>query len=145
MPSPVDEPPRWEHFSHEADIGVRGIGRTCEQAFEQAARALTAVVANVDQVEPRISVTITCEAPNLDLLLTEWLNAVVYEMATRRMLFSRFTVRIDGLKLAGEAWGETVDIDRHQPAVEVKGATLTGLRVARQADGAWVAECVVDV
>jgi len=139
------ELPRWEHFSHDADMGVRGLGRTREEAFEQAARALTAVVANVDRVEPRIPVSITCEAPNDDFLLTEWLNALVYEMATRRMLFSRFTVRVDGLRLIAEAWGEAVDIVRHQPAVEVKGATLTGLRVARQADGTWVAECVVDV
>jgi len=34
---------RWEHFSHEADIGVRGIGITKEQAFEQAALAMTGV------------------------------------------------------------------------------------------------------
>ena len=31
------------------------------------------------------------------------------------------------------------------PAVEVKGATMTGLRVAQERDGSWVAECVVDV
>ncbi len=139
------ELPRWEHFSHDADMGVRGLGHTREEAFEQAARALTAVIANVDRVEPRIPVSITCEAPNDDFLLTEWLNALVYEMATRRMLFSRFAVCVDGLRLSAEAWGEAVDIGRHQPAVEVKGATLTGLRVARQADGTWVAECVVDV
>jgi SHS2 domain-containing protein len=47
--------------------------------------------------------------------------------------------------LEGKAWGEPVDVGRHQPAVEVKGATYTGLRVARENDGAWVAECVVDV
>jgi tRNA nucleotidyltransferase (CCA-adding enzyme) len=145
MPSPLHELPRWEHFAHEADIGIRGVGHTREEAFEQAARALTAVVASVDRVEPQSPVAVVCTAPSDDFLLLEWLNALVYEMATRRTLFSRFTVRIDGLKLVAEAWGETVDVDRHQPAVEVKGATLTGLHVARRADGTWVAECVVDV
>jgi len=65
-------------------------------------------------------------------------------MATRRMLFSRFAVRLQGARLAAEAWGEPVDGARHQPAVEVKGATYTGLRVAPQ-DGGWVAQTVVDV
>ena len=35
---------RWEHFPHDADIGVRGIGASKEEAFEQAALALTAVL-----------------------------------------------------------------------------------------------------
>jgi tRNA nucleotidyltransferase (CCA-adding enzyme) len=29
--------PNWEHFPHEADMGVRGIGPTKEAAFEGAA------------------------------------------------------------------------------------------------------------
>jgi SHS2 domain-containing protein len=66
-------------------------------------------------------------------------------MATRHMLFGRFEVRIDGDQLEGRAWGEPVDVARHHPAVEVKGATLTQLRVAKEPDGTWVAQCVVDV
>jgi SHS2 domain-containing protein len=65
-------------------------------------------------------------------------------MATRRMLFSRFAVRLEGARLAAEAWGETVDVARHHPAVEVKGATYTTLRVAPQGGG-WLAQTVVDV
>lgn len=136
--------PRWEHYPHEADMGVRGIGGTREQAFEQAALALMTVISQAP-VEPRVAVTIECEAPDDELLLVDWLNAIVYEIATRRLLFSRFTVHIDGHRLTATAWGEPLDIARHQPAVEVKGATYTGLRVAREPDGRWVAQCVVDV
>ena len=136
---------RWEHFPHMADIGVRGIGATREQAFEQAALAMTAVIADPAGVEARQEVEIDCEAPDEELLLVDWLNALVYEMATRRMLFGRFEVQISGRRLHGRAWGEPADAARHRPAVEVKGATYTALRVARQADGTWIAECVVDV
>ena len=136
----------WEHFAHGADVGVRGIGATKEAAFEQAARALTAVVADgVDAVAASERVEIACEAPDDELLLVDWLNALVFEMATRGMLFGRFKVRIDGPRLRGEAWGEPVDLARHAAGVEVKGATHTLLRVAQEADGAWVAQCVVDV
>jgi tRNA nucleotidyltransferase (CCA-adding enzyme) len=65
-------------------------------------------------------------------------------MATRKMLFGRFAVRFHGPVLVGQAWGEPVDTARHAPAVEVKGATYTALRVARE-DGGWVAQTVVDV
>jgi SHS2 domain-containing protein len=136
---------RWEHFPHEADIGVRGRGATLAEAFEQAALAMTAAITDPALVAERALVELACEAPDEELLLVDWLNALVYEMATRKLLFSRFEVRIDGRRLAARAWGEPADAARHQPAVEVKGATYTELRVARGADGGWLAQCVVDV
>jgi tRNA nucleotidyltransferase (CCA-adding enzyme) len=136
---------RWEHFDHSADIGVRGVGPTKEAAFEQIALALTATSTDPAVVRPNVAVEIVCEAPSDELLVVDWLNALVYEIATRHMLFSVFTVILEDSRLTGTAWGEPVDIGRHAPAVEVKGATYTALRVAQDPDGAWVAECVVDV
>ena len=136
---------RWEHFPHQADIGVRGIGASKAEAFEQAALALTAVVTDPQALSAGEQVEITCEAPDDELLLVDWLNALVYRMATRRLLFGRFEVHLDGHRLRGKAWGEPIEVARHQPAVEVKGATLTSLRVAQEADGTWLAQCVVDV
>jgi SHS2 domain-containing protein len=134
----------WEHFEHGADIGVRGFGASVAEAFEQAALALTAVITDPAAVRPLERIEVQCEAPDNELLLAEWLNALVYEMATRRMLFSRFAVRLESDGLSGEAWGEPVEVARHHPAVEVKGATYTMLRVARDGAG-WVAQTVVDV
>jgi len=134
----------WEHYEHGADIGVRGVGASKTEAFEQAALALTAVIADPAAVQQRKRVALACEAPDDELLLAEWLNALVYEMATRRMLFSRFAVRLEGTLLTAEAWGEAVDAARHHPAVEVKGATYTTLRVAPEGEG-WLAQTVVDV
>ena len=136
---------RWEHFPHGADVGVRGIGPTCASAFEQAACALTAALADLAKVEPREAVAIACEAPDKELLLVDWLNALIYEMATRNMLFRRFEVALGDHRLSATAWGERIDRARHRPAAEAKGATLTALEVAQAADGAWLAQCVVDV
>lgn len=143
--SPVDMVQRWEHFAHGADIGVRGVGRSLEGAFEQAALAVTAVITDPQSVAATESVEVSCEAPDHELLLVDWLNAVIYEMATRRMLFSRFEVSIDDHRLQATLWGETLDAARHEPAVEVKGATYTELAVRRDESGAWMAQCVVDV
>jgi tRNA nucleotidyltransferase (CCA-adding enzyme) len=90
-------------------------------------------------------VKVACEAPSDELLFADWLNAIVYEMAIRKMLFGRFQVHIDGNRLQGNLWGQAVDVAKHQPAVEVKGATYTELQVKRREDGAWIAQCVVDV
>jgi tRNA nucleotidyltransferase (CCA-adding enzyme) len=136
---------RWEHFCHVADLGVRGYGRTMEEAFSGAAMALTAAVTDPAAVAPLTAVEIDCAAPDVELLLAEWLNALVYEMSTRRMLFSRFQPRISDGRLRATAWGEPVERERHQPAVEVKGATYTELHVGRDAAGEWIAQCVIDV
>lgn len=136
---------RWEHFPHQADIGVRGIGPTMDVAFEQAAAAMTAVICDLADVVPQKLVRVDCAAPDLGLLLVAWLNALVLEMAADNLLFSRFSVRIEGDRLHGTAWGEPVDVARHAPAVEVKGATLTELSVSQDETGDWIAQCVVDV
>jgi SHS2 domain-containing protein len=135
----------WEHFHHEADIGVLGRGSSREAAFEEAAVALTAVITDPETVKCRESVTIECEAPNLELLFVDWLNALVYEMATRRMLFSRFSVGLNGTCLHATVCGELIEVARHEPAAEVKGATYTELEVHEDRPGEWRAQCVVDV
>jgi len=134
----------WEHFPHDADIGVRGFGATPAQAFEQAALALTAIVTHAE-VRPLVAVDVECEAPDLELLFVDWLNAIIYEMATRTMLFARFAVTIKGSRLQATLWGEPVDVARHAPACEPKGATYTVLRVGQDASGSWSAGCIVDV
>lgn len=135
----------WEHFHHAADIGVRGRGETLATAFEQAARALIAVIADSGTIHQELAVAIKCDAPDHETLLVDWLNSLIFEMATRRMLFSRFDVDIENKHLTATAWGEAINPPLHRPTVEVKGATYTELKVCRNADGDWLAQCVVDL
>ena len=137
--------PGWEHFAHDADIGIRGAGPTPAGAFEQAALALTGLVTDPADVQPQQCIELECRAPDLELLFADWLNALIFEMSVRKMLFSRFEVRIDGTQLQARAWGESVDRKRHQPSVEPKGATYTELKVMEEKSGNWIAQCVVDV
>lgn len=135
----------WEHFPHEADVGIRGWGRTPAEAFEQAGLALTAVLVDPATVRPDLAVEIRHGAPTLEDLFVEWLNALIFEMAVRQMLFGSFQVQITDHHLEAVAAGERIDPDRHDPAVEPKGATYTALRVARTQSERWEAQCVIDV
>ena len=136
---------KWETFAHEADVGVRGSGATLPDAFAGAATAMTAAICDPARVADRQAVSIACAAPDEEMLLVDWLNALVYEMATRHMLFSRFEVSIENHHLVATAWGEPVDAARHRPAAEVKGASYCELAVRQEPDGQWLAQCVVDV
>jgi SHS2 domain-containing protein len=134
----------WEHFRHDADIGLCGTGADKAHAFEAIAVALTAVVTDPDKVAARETLELRCRAPSDELLLVDWLNSLIYEMAVRKMLFRRFQVTIKDGELSARVSGEPVDVSKHRPAVEVKGATYTALAVERT-DNKWLARCVVDV
>lgn len=135
----------WDHFEHDADIGLRATASSRNGLFEAMAEALTALITDPDTVRPIEVVPVRCEAPDDALLLTDWLNALIYEMATRRMLFGDWRVSIDDHALDAVAMGEPVDRSRHQPAVEVKGATYTSLSVTCDCSGTWRGQCIVDV
>ncbi|MDX1302850.1 archease [Photobacterium sp.] len=135
---------RWEHFEHEADIGVRGTGNTLASAFEQAALAMSAIITDLSLIRPIDEVTITCDDADQELLLADWLNALIFTMSTHKMLFSQFDVYIHHGHLEATARGEPINVKRHQPAVEIKGATYTELAV-HQSQDLWIAQCVIDV
>ena len=136
--------PHWQHFEHQADMGVRGFGNKPAEAFEQAALAMSAIITDLSLIDPREEVNIICEEADQEFLFADWLNALIFEMSTRNMLFSQFEVCINNGHLKASAWGEPINIKRHQPTVEIKGATYTELAVHRSQDQ-WIAQCVVDV
>lgn len=138
-------PPYWEHFDHEADMGIRGIGITLDQAFEQAALALTALLTDPRHITPAMPVHITCRAPTREQLLVDWLNSLIYEMATRHMLFSHFRVTIRDQELTAVTRGDRLARVSDAPALEVKAATYAELKVFQENGRRWIAQCVVDV
>ncbi|QDQ43067.1 archease [Methylacidiphilum kamchatkense] len=135
---------RWETFSHMADIGIRGFGNSPEEALIAVSLALISVITDPQKVSPTSSVSITCQDDSYDLLLYDWLNSLIFKMATENMLFSAFEVELRLPFLRGMAWGETIDREKHKPAVEVKGATFTELFFGQNGNQ-WIAQCVVDV
>ena len=137
--------PSWSHIEHDADIGLRATAPSRAGLFETMGEALTAVITDPACVRLERQIEIHCKAPDDALLLVDWLNALIYEMATRRMVFGKWQVVLDGDELDAIVEGEAVDRARHRPAVEVKGATYTALSAEQDASGNWCGQCIVDV
>ncbi len=137
--------PGFETFEHGADIGIRGIGRTLEEAFINAAKALfSLMVLNLEEVRPEKKVTLEVEGENLEELFLEWLNKLLSLAGMENLVFSEFGCQIKDLSLSGWAAGEPINEKKHELGEEVKGATYTMLKVEK-VNGFWVAQCVVDV
>ncbi len=112
--------------------------------MENAARALFSIMVDLSKVQAEETVRIESEGEDLELLFVQWLNDLLAQAHLRGMVFCEFRIQIQGDKIESEVRGEKLDFDRHEPAVEVKGATLTQLRVGQEG-GRYFAQCVVDV
>lgn len=136
-------PEPYAYFAHDADMGIIGRGTIIEEAFEHAATAMFAMMADPAQIRPGTSVAIEFEEADTEFALVTWLNMLLGQARSRALIFGRFHLRRDGACWSGTAEGEAwrAGIER---GVEVKGATLTGLAVTQQG-GIWEARCVVDV
>lgn len=135
--------PHYDYFDHEADIGIEGRGKTLEEAFENAALAMFAIMAHPATVIPEREVRLEFEEADLELALVTWLNQLLGQARLRGLVFCAFELKREGDRWVGAAWGMPWQPGRDR-GTEVKGATLTMLKVESE-HGGWLARCVVDV
>jgi SHS2 domain-containing protein len=139
----MTETATYETFDHGADIGIRGMGRTLEQALDMAAKAMfSLMVDDVESVPARSRVEVRVEGDDAEELLLAWLNQLLAEADINGLVFSEFSVSLSGWRLEG--WAAGSDFSGREPGVEVKAATYSLARVY-QSGGVWTAQCVVDV
>ena len=135
-------------FDHTGDIGVSLTGRTLDELFSDAAVAFTDTITTLDRVEPRRPVEVTVDAPELDLLLVDFLSELLYRFDTRAWLTRHASVELreqdGGWSLQGTLTGERLDPARHVVKLLVKAVTYHGLRVEKR-DGQWTADVVFDI
>jgi len=134
----------FEIFEHKADVGIRGRGKTLEEAFEGAAIAMFSVMVDLKTVQPLETFEIEVSASDEEALFVEWLNELLSLADLNDMVFSEFDVEISENRLKGRAAGEKLDLKRHEPKTEVKAATYSSLLVKNE-NGSYVAQCIVDV
>ena len=135
----------FEMFEHTADLGLRVRAADLNTLFVEAGQALfTVIVENPATVEPRQRVELEMQADAYDLLLFDWLNALLFRFDAEHLLFGTFKVQINEMRVRGVAWGEPLDHSRHELNHEVKAITYHGLRV-EQTSGGWLAEVIVDI
>lgn len=138
----------YEFFEHKADQGIRGYGKTVEEAFENGAMALFEIMCDTSKVEPKKRIKVEASAKDLETLFVEWLNALLAEKDIENILFSKFKVKIkkegDKYLLSGVAFGEELDEEKHHVKIEAKAATYSGLKSGER-NGKKFFQCVVDV
>jgi len=135
----------FEILEHPADVGFRAWGNSLQEVFGNCAQALLSIILDSSEVDGSERWEITAEGSDLDSLLVNWLNEVLYYVDTRRMVFKSFAIRFnEPAKLSCEASGEKRRPDKHPVRVSVKAVTYHQLRLFKTGER-WTAEVFVDV
>jgi SHS2 domain-containing protein len=135
----------WETFEHDADVGLIVRGRDGAELFANAGLALFDLICELERVEERDRYSVVGGADNVEALLVEWLNELVYLFEGEGVVCRRFAFPSwEETRFRAEAFGERADPERHDPRDLVKAATYHGLSVARLPDG-YEARVILDV
>jgi SHS2 domain-containing protein len=130
-----------------ADMAFEAFGGSLGELFENCGRALTAVMTDPAEVEPKEKEEFSVGGHDLQSLLFDYLSELIYLKDTKGLIFSEFKVRIneDDFSLSCVARGEVLDRRKHELKTEVKAVTYHQMVVEELADKkTWRAQVVLD-
>jgi SHS2 domain-containing protein len=124
---------RYRLIEHTADIGLVAYGNTIPEAFGNAAYGMFSIIAGLGTVRETESRRLEVSDNDLEGLLFEWLNRLLYYFDVELLLFRRFEVSIMAEnRLKAICYGEKFDPSRHKLKTGVKSATYHMLKVDRE-------------
>jgi len=124
---------KFELIEHTSDIGLAAYGKTLAEAFANAARGMFSIIAEIDNVRQVESRRVEVNADDVEGLLFEWLNSLLYYLDVENLLFSGFDIiEFEDTRLVVVCRGEKYDPSRHRLKTGVKSATYHLLEVDRQ-------------
>jgi SHS2 domain-containing protein len=132
-----------------ADIAFEATGRDLAELFSDAANATTNVmIDNIEAIQPREARQIELSNENLEMLLFDFLQELIFLKDAERLLLRPRVVEIDNrddiCSLKATVAGETLDAKRHDQRVDVKAVTLHNFSV-EQTNDRWKARVLLDI
>ncbi|MBI2853800.1 MAG: archease [Chloroflexi bacterium] len=121
---------RFELLEHTADVAMVAYGKSLPEAFANAAYGMFSIIVDVDTIREVESQMVTVKADDVEMLLVEWLNQLLFTFEVNRLVFKRFDVReFSDLNLVATCYGEKYDRERHGSKLGIKAATYHMLKV----------------
>ena len=132
-----------------ADIAFEATGEDLAQLFTAAADAtMNVMIDNLAAIEPRETRHIELSNDEIDMLLFDFLQELIYFKDAERLLLRARNIRIEERDkryfLTAKAMGERLDATRHHQRADVKAVTLHRFSVERE-DGGWKATVLLDI
>ena len=136
----------FEFFEHTADVGLAVEADTLAELLVSAGEGIVqSLVLEPSTIRELIEKQFEVKAKELDFLLFDFLNELIYLFETERFLAARISAKeVSNLEWQFTLRGETFDSERHPSGHEVKAITYHGLSV-EQRQGKWYARVILDI
>jgi len=139
----VEKP--FEIIDHTADIGIVAYGADIKQVFANAAIGLFNLMADLDDFKEDIKRELELSAEDVEVLLVEWLNELIYIFDVEHILFKRFEIdKLSNTEIKAKCFGEKIQPGQHKLKREIKAATYHMLRIIKE-DGGYKVQVIFDI
>ena len=123
----------YELIEHTADVGIKAFGTDLSEAFAHAAQGMFDIITDSSNIDSKGSYHIDLSADDLEQLLVDWLNELLFLQGAKNLVFGEFKVNIDeqDCTLSAKVSGENFDKRKHHMGTEIKAVTYHMLEVKR--------------
>jgi SHS2 domain-containing protein len=135
----------FEIIDHTADIGIIAYGADIKQVFANAALGLFNLMADLDNLKEDTKREIELSAEDVEVLLVEWLNELIYISDVEHIIFKRFEINeLSNTQLRATCFGEKIKPGQHRLKREIKAATYHMLRLNKE-NGSYKVQIIFDI
>ncbi len=135
---------KYRVIEHTADAGIEAWGDTLNELFENTALGMMSLMVDPASVELDLEVEAELSGDDLEELMFEWLNHLLFLVEAEGLLFGRFQAEVGEGCLQARAWGERHDPEKRNLGTQVKAATYHQMAVERAGSG-WHARVIFDL
>jgi len=129
-----------------ADVAFIAYGENLNELFANAALAMFEVMVDTKRVEKKVEEVVRVEGYDLESLMFNWLNELLYISDSKKLAFSEFVVKIDeqNFKLEAVCRGEEINPEKHETRTVVKAATYHQMKIWKEGN-VWKAQVILDI
>jgi SHS2 domain-containing protein len=135
----------FEVIDHTADIGIVAFGADIKQVFANAALGLFNLMADLDDFKEDLQRELELSAEDVEVLLVEWLNELIYIFDVEHIIFKRFEIKeLTSTQIKAKCSGEKIKLGEHKLKREIKAATYHMLQISKE-DGGYKVQVIFDI
>ena len=130
----------YKFLDHATDAIIEVTAKNLKEAFAVTANAVINLTLDQDKVEEKDQKVFSAKGKDLRYLLFSWLEEIPFILITEGFAIGRVEFDIiqnDGYKINAIAYGELLDVKKHNFKVEIKAPTFYDMEI-KQENGVYM-------
>ena len=122
----------YKFLEHATDAIIEVTAKDLKEAFSVTADAVINLTLDQDKVEEKEEKEFSAQGKDLSYLLFSWLEEITFVLITEGFAIKRIEFDIqknEGYKIIAKAYGEPLDLHKHNFKVEIKAPTFYDMEI----------------